>query len=149
MKAPNPNHRTTPLDNLSFVHIKVFVVWYWSTLAVRMSLYIPFNPEISQFKKNVTFPSTAKYLNFACHFSEVFQEGKVNWNVWFAGLFLAAPAACGSSQARDRTYATAVTQAALMKMLDLDLLYHKGTPVNLLSWNQKAWLFFFPFFFLD
>ena len=39
-------------------------------------------------------------------------------SLFLSFVFLAAPAACGISQARDRTHATAVTQAAAVKMPD-------------------------------
>ena len=42
-------------------------------------------------------------------------------------FFLAAPAACGGFWARDWTYATAVTYAAIVTMPDP--LCHKGTPL--------------------
>ena len=50
-------------------------------------------------------------------------------------IFLSAPAAHGSSQDRDRTYATAVTQAAAVAALDPYLLSHQEIP--LLDFNMS------------
>ena len=52
---------------------------------------------------------------------------------------LASPVACRSSQARDRTCATAVTQTTAVLTPDSELLGHQGTsPSMLFYWSQPC-----------
>ena len=55
----------------------------------------------------------------------------------FIYFFLAVPAACETSQGRDRTHATAATQAAKLQCRILNLLCHKGTPPSSV-YNSEA-----------
>ena len=52
----------------------------------------------------------------------------------FCLLVFAAPVACQNSWDRDRTHATAATQAAASDMLDLNLLSNTGALVLLFLW---------------
>ena len=60
----------------------------------------------------------------------------------FLFFFVAAPVACGSSQARNRIHAPAATQAAAVPMLILNQLCHQGTAIKLffcLEFALPAW----------
>ena len=54
------------------------------------------------------------------------------------------PVACGNPLARDRTHATAATQAAAETALVLNTLHHKKTPKNVFLMSNGLLLDFIP-----